>query len=93
MNSWNLLDMRFLLLGEVKEEKVKDAIYGFFSDNNHADDTLLFYYSGHGVSDVDGNTYLAPSDIDLTNQVEEAFLLKYFQKGWKGKNVSQPEWL
>ena len=81
------------LLGEVKEEKAKDAIYDFFSDKNQADVTLLFYYSGHGVSDFDGNTYLASSDIILTNQVEEAFRLKYFQKGWKGKNASQPKWL
>jgi uncharacterized caspase-like protein len=27
-------------------------------------DALLFYYSGHGVLDDDGEIYLASSDID-----------------------------
>jgi hypothetical protein len=55
------------LVGEVKGEKVKNAIYDFFDDNrNNLDDILLFYYSGHGVSDVDGDLYLASSDIDTS---------------------------
>ncbi len=38
------------LVGKVKGEKVKDAIYDFFDNmRNNSDDTLLFYYSGHGV--------------------------------------------
>ena len=37
----------------------------FFTDvNNKAQDTLLFYYSGHGIPDVDGDIYLASSEID-----------------------------
>jgi uncharacterized caspase-like protein len=30
-------------------EKVRDAIYDFDNVNNNIDDTLVFYYSGHGV--------------------------------------------
>src|SRR5690348_15037155 len=53
------------LIGEVNGEKIKDTIYDFFDDdNNSPDDTLLFYYSGHGVPDTDGDTYIAPSDLD-----------------------------
>jgi uncharacterized caspase-like protein len=53
------------LVGEAKGEKVKDAIYDFFDDiRNIPDDPLLFYYSGHGVPDVDGDMYLASSDTD-----------------------------
>ena len=29
-----------------------------------AEDTLLFYYSGHGIPDIDGDIYLASSEID-----------------------------
>lgn len=68
------------LLGEVKEEKVKDAIYDFFSDKNQADDTLLFYYSGHGVSDFDGNTYLASSDIDPDEPGRRGFSFEILSK-------------
>lgn len=38
------------LIGKVEGEKVKDRIYDFFHNKYvHPDDTLLFYYSGHGV--------------------------------------------
>ena len=68
------------LLGEVKEEKAKDAIYDFFSDKNQADVTLLFYYSGHGVSDFDGNTYLASSDIDPDEPGRRGFSFEILSK-------------
>jgi uncharacterized caspase-like protein len=44
---------------------MRDSIYDFFraEDINH-NDTLLFYYSGHGVPDDDQDVFLATSDID-----------------------------
>jgi tetratricopeptide (TPR) repeat protein/streptogramin lyase len=53
------------LVGQVRYDTVRDAIFDFF-DNTHtrADDTLIFYYSGHGVPDTDGDVYLATSEVD-----------------------------
>jgi len=53
------------LIGNVKSQSLKETIYNFFTNNNNKpDDTLVFYYSGHGVPDKWGSTFLAPSDID-----------------------------
>jgi type I restriction-modification system DNA methylase subunit len=53
------------LLGSVRWEMMRDAIYDFFSNENiKPTDTLLFYYSGHGIPDNDQDVFLATSDID-----------------------------
>jgi tetratricopeptide (TPR) repeat protein len=53
------------LIGLVNYQILKKAIYDFFTnEGNKPDDTLVFYYSGHGVPDRWGTPYLAPSDID-----------------------------
>jgi uncharacterized caspase-like protein len=53
------------LIGSVRWEAMSDAIIDFFSDPKiKPQDTLLFYYSGHGVPDIDGDVYLATSEID-----------------------------
>jgi tetratricopeptide (TPR) repeat protein len=53
------------LIGYVDSKELKNAIYDFFTnEDNKPDDTLIFYYSGHGVPDKWGKTFLAPSDID-----------------------------
>lgn len=54
-----------ILLGKVRWETMRDTIYDFFSDENiNPTDTLLLYFSGHGVPDVDQDVFLATSDID-----------------------------
>jgi len=53
------------LIGNVESPRLKKAIYNFFTNQaNNPDDTLVFYYSGHGVPDKWGAAFLAPSDID-----------------------------
>jgi Caspase domain len=53
------------LIGTVRWEAMSDAIIDFFSDPKiKPQDTLLFYYSGHGVPDIDGDVYLATSEIN-----------------------------
>jgi uncharacterized caspase-like protein len=54
-----------VLLGYVKWDRLRDSIYDFFSDEHtKPDDMLLFYYSGHGVPDVEEDVFLATSEID-----------------------------
>jgi uncharacterized caspase-like protein len=68
-------------IGEAKGEKVKDAIYDFFDDRrNNLDDTLVFYYSGHGVPDVDGEMYLASSDTEPDKPYRRGFSFEELRK-------------
>lgn len=54
-----------MLVGEAKWEKVRKTIHDFFVNNDGSHyDTLLFYYSGHGMLDDRGDTYLALSGTD-----------------------------
>jgi uncharacterized caspase-like protein len=46
-------------------DDLRRAIIEFFRNRNvKLNDTLLFYYSGHGVLDGYGDHYLAPSALD-----------------------------
>jgi hypothetical protein len=65
------------LVGEVNGEMVEKAIHDFFRDiRNNPDDTLLFYYSGHGVPDIYGDMYIASSDIDPEEPYRRGFPLE-----------------
>jgi Tfp pilus assembly protein PilF len=62
------------LIGKAMGAKVKDTIYDFFDNKrDNPDDTLLFYYSGHGVPGDDGNIYLASSDTDPDKPYRRGF--------------------
>ena len=49
---------------KVEGEKVKDVIYDFLVISITTLMKRCFSMSGHGVSNVDGDGYLASSDID-----------------------------
>jgi uncharacterized caspase-like protein len=69
------------LIGKVEGEKVRDKIYDFFGANtNHPDDLLVFYYSGRGVLDVDGYTYLASSDVNPDEPGRRGFSFEELSK-------------
>lgn len=55
-----------LLVGRVEWSRMRDEIINFFRDRAlRPDDTLFFYFSGHGYLDKNTNqTYLATSEID-----------------------------
>ena len=71
------------LVGEAKGEKLRDVIYDFFDDRtNNPDDTLLFYYSGHGVPGLpgdEGDMYLA-SDTDAYRPYRRGFSFEELRK-------------
>jgi uncharacterized protein YjbI with pentapeptide repeats len=54
------------LVGRVEWSKMHDEIVDFFTDNTlRPEDTLFFYFSGHGYLDKNtSHTYLATSEID-----------------------------
>ena len=53
------------LIGYVTWQNMRDGIINFFTDSRvKPTDTLLFYYSGHGVPDEYGDMYFATSEID-----------------------------
>jgi uncharacterized caspase-like protein len=62
------------LVGHVLGENMRDAIIDFFTDEKiEPDDTLLFYYSGHGIESLSGNVYLAPSDMIPSKPTKRGF--------------------
>lgn len=53
------------LTSKVDHEPMRNSIIDFFTnDNISREDTLLFYFSGHGIVGDDGDYFLASSDID-----------------------------
>ncbi|TCO62360.1 caspase, EACC1-associated type [Actinocrispum wychmicini] len=45
-------------------ERLSEAIRGFFADRR-PDDTLVLYFSGHGIKDAAGELFLAATDTQL----------------------------
>jgi hypothetical protein len=71
----------YKLIGHVEFDKMREAIYDFFDNpNSKADDTLLFYYSGHGIPDTDGDVYLATSEIDPDSPYRRGFSFNLLTK-------------
>lgn len=78
------------LLGNVKSDVMKDAIYDFFSNSAiRSQDTLLFYYSGHGVPDIDGDIYLASCEVDPDFPYKKGFSFNELTKMMQRSNSAR----
>ncbi|MDR4511920.1 MAG: tetratricopeptide repeat protein [Nitrososphaeraceae archaeon] len=72
-NGYDIPDNR-KLIGHVDSQKLREIIYDFFTNEyNKPDDTLVFYYSGHGIPDKFGTTFLSPSNIDSEHPFKKGF--------------------
>ncbi len=61
------------LIGKVPGLLLREKIIDFFQDSNiRARDTLLLYFSGHGVPDMD-DIFFASSDIDTNKPMRNGF--------------------
>ena len=62
------------LIGRVDGYKLRERIMDFFTDPTVTlRDTLLFYYSGHGVPDSEGRVYLCASETDADYPFRRGF--------------------
>ena len=69
------------LIGRIKREEMRDGIIDFFRNRSvKPRDTLLFYYSGHGVLDAYGDHYLAPSELNPFEPDAKGFLFDELTK-------------
>jgi len=69
------------LVGNVSWEEMRKAIIDFFDDPAISpDDTLIFYYSGHGVPDIHGDVYLGTSEIDPASPYRGGFAFSELTK-------------
>lgn len=73
---------KWVMVGRAEGEKIKNKIYEFFRESANKDDTLFFYFSGHGVPDNYGDTFLASSDIN------KDLIDKYGYNFWELENVA-----
>jgi hypothetical protein len=62
------------LIGHVNFNQMRDAIFDFFNnDYTNADETLVFYFSGHGIATGDGDVCLASSEINPNDPYRRGF--------------------
>jgi hypothetical protein len=67
------IEEKNLLIGNVDGTKMRETILDFFNDITiRSNDIVLFYYSGHGVPDLD-TVYLTSSDTDPNFPIKKGF--------------------
>ena len=81
------------LIGTVKDGTVRKAIIDFFrDDSNNTFDTLLFYFSGHGVLDGFEGRYFATSNINSQipeeNGIPFEFLTQQMDRSTSRKTIA-----
>ena len=78
-----------LIGGQVKYEILRKSLIKFFTNSDiRSKDTLLFYFSGHGIPDGEGDTYIAVSDTDPDKPYENGISFEDLTK-WMNKSISK----
>lgn len=75
------------LIGRVEGKAMKDKILEFLRKSADTDDSLLFYFSGHGVYDSFGDHFLASSDIDRKIMDENGYKFRDLEDHTKKSNA------
>lgn len=67
------IEEKYALVGKVDGTQMRETILDFFNDTRiRSNDIVLFYYSGHGVPDID-TVYLTSSDTDPNFPIKKGF--------------------
>jgi len=61
------------LIGNVKYDSFKQAVFEFFRKDVNPTDTLLFYFTGHGFTDEYGDGFFCTTDIDIMSPDEKGY--------------------
>lgn len=64
---------KWKLIGKIKGDRIERAVGDFFREAAKKEDTLFFYFSGHGVPDSWGDHYMAAHNIDAKNPDKQGF--------------------
>jgi tetratricopeptide (TPR) repeat protein len=78
------------LSGYVRWQDMRDIIIEYFNNSKvRRDDTVIFYFSGHGVPDANGGVYLGTSEIDPDLPSKRGLSFDELTKIMQGSNSSQ----
>lgn len=68
------IEPNHVMIGYIKYENIRESIKEFFTSKSvKPNDTLLFYFSGHGVLEDTGDHYLSSSEIDPEEPYDKGY--------------------
>ena len=65
------------LIETVTTRDLQNKVYDFFNKDVNPSDTLLFYFTGHGITDKNSRGYFCTSDIDVKNPDRNGLRFRY----------------
>lgn len=76
------------LVGKVNGDRIEDAVDNFFTSAD-SKDTLLFYFTGHGIPDGHGDHFMASSDIDSNKPWRKGFNFDDIERAMKRSSATK----